>query len=70
MYPVWMEGYAATGQSSRAQFQGFYPGANFADACKTWARTSDSPEYFNPERLTYWGCQLFDNEADARRSFG
>jgi hypothetical protein len=25
---------------------------------------------FNPEALTYWGCKLFDNEADARKGFG
>jgi hypothetical protein len=24
----------------------------------------------NQENMTYWGCRLFDNEADARKSFG
>lgn len=34
-------------------------------------------EYFNPDRwdydskgITVWGCSLYDNEADARKSFG
>lgn len=25
---------------------------------------------YDPLRLTYWGCRLFNNETDARKSFG
>ncbi|WP_280633320.1 hypothetical protein [Paenibacillus polymyxa] len=30
----------------------------------------DFSQQHTPERLTYWGCRLFDNHADAAVSFG
>lgn len=30
----------------------------------------DYRRYFNAEKLTYWACRFFDNETDARKSFG
>lgn len=38
----------------------------FREACD---KVCSDPNY-NAEHLTVWGCRLFDNEADARKSFG
>lgn len=70
-FQVWNEGYAATGESGKAQYLGTYPAETFKEAvakaivAKNWDKS-----YFNEDRLTYWGCRFFDNEASARASFG
>lgn len=69
-YEIWMEGYAATGQSSQAHRVGSYPGTDFYDACKAAARDKQWASYYNPQQNTYWGCRLFNDEAAARKSFG
>jgi len=70
-FEIWSEGYAATGQSSGAIQIGIAGGHTFQEACKNWARVyCTSPECYNPDRNAYWGCKLFDNEAEARRRFG
>lgn len=47
-------------------------GRTFREAVETLvAETKDHDKsYFNLEHLTYWGCRLFDNEIEARKSFG
>lgn len=69
-YTLWLEGYAATGQQESAKCLGTYEGSTFEEACAEWARKTPQPSYYNAERNTYWRCRFFDNEADARRSFG
>jgi chloramphenicol O-acetyltransferase len=86
-YEVWVEGYAATGESGKAHLAGTAEARNFADAChkvfcrlhlesmladeKNPSRQYDAGRWdYDPTNLTYWGCALFDNERDARRSFG
>ena len=69
-WKVWMEGFKAQGNSSPAKFCGTFPGETFADACSAWADTTNYREDFDPERRTFWGCRLFDNETDARKAFG
>jgi hypothetical protein len=70
-FTIWCEGYAATGEHATANCLGTFEGANFAEACDKWAnRSCTNPDLYDPDRLTYWGCQLFDNEAEARRSYG
>lgn len=73
-WAVWMEGWAATGQSSPAQFMGRYDGKNFAQACSNWNLDAQhkGKDYgtFDPDTLSVWGCRLFDNERDARKNFG
>lgn len=69
-WPVWMEGYTATEDRGTAEFCGVWPGATFADACAAWARETRSPQLFDREKLTFWGCRLFDSEAAARKAFG
>ena len=75
-YTIWMEGYAATGERGGASILGTAFGENFPDAVETLkAEMEKDPEkrgYFRVERgrFFYWGCQLFDNEQDARKGFG
>lgn len=70
-WPIWIEGYQTTGQQAKAEYKGEFEGDTFAEACKNWAKSlSEPPQCFNKQNLTYWGCGLFDNEADARKSFG
>lgn len=69
---IWIEGYSATGQNSRADFKGSFEGKTFKEACITWVATLDdnNKQYFSEETLTYWACKMFDNEVEARKSFG
>ena len=70
-WQIWSEGYTATGESGRAMLHGAAKGRTFKDACVEFARTNlEFHRYFDPNRLTYWGCRLFDNGVAARRSFG
>ena len=71
IYEIWSEGYRATGESARAMCHGTAEGQTFQRACEHFAL--ENPEfsrYFNRVQLTYWGCRLFDNSVDARKSFG
>lgn len=68
---IWSEGYIVSGNSSGAHFWGSAKGASFKDACDQLAATNkDFAEYYNPIKLTFWGCRLYDKEKDARKSFG
>lgn len=68
---IWIEGHRATGESSQASYIGVGYGPTFAIACEEFAARNPSfNNLFNKERLTYWGCGLFNNEADARKTFG
>lgn len=73
-YSLWMEGYSVTGNSSTAQYLGEFKGTSFNDACDNWAKTIEEPEYYKPGtdkyRPSYWACYIFDNEIDAKKSFG
>jgi N6-adenosine-specific RNA methylase IME4 len=66
-YEVWSEGFRATGEHGRAQQHGKVRALSFKDACHgVFSGDGD----FDEDKMTYWGCKLFDNERDARRAFG
>lgn len=69
---IWREGYMTSGESSRAQLLRIVYGVtSLQDACARHA--DEDPEFkrlYNPMKMTYWGCRLYDNEADARKKFG
>lgn len=70
-YAIWSEGFHVMEGRSGAILHGYAEGETFEDACKNLAEKDSSFKgYFDPERLTYWGCRLFDNEVEARVSFG
>lgn len=85
IYKIWVEGWqghVAQGEHGTAQFIGKVEADSFADALMK-VRYHKNFHYaplrgtllsekntFSLERLSDWGCRLFDNEQDARVSFG
>ena len=70
-WEIWSEGYVATGNSAGAYFHGTAKGSTFKQACKNFAKTDkEFKKYFDPKTMDFWGCRLFDNAGDARKSFG
>lgn len=76
-YQVLIEGYVATGENGTAQILAkrneytLWEGETFQKACENALRTLKwDMSYYNKERNTYWACRFFDNEIDARNSFG
>lgn len=70
-YEIWSEGWRTNGDSGGAYLHARATGEDFPAACRNLAAKDPGfAAYFNAERLTYWGCRLFDNEFDARRAFG
>jgi hypothetical protein len=70
---IWAEGHRNVGSPpSSAMFLGRVQAHDLKSACEAWAKehAEYARYYFNSEELTYGGCRLFDNEADARKSFG
>lgn len=73
LYLIWSEGFAITGNSSTAQLLGKYPAVSFDDAVEMHLQQHPASRAYHTECEgvhTIWGCQLFDNETDARKSFG
>jgi len=76
-YEVWIEGYVATGESAVAHrlesIDGKYlwEGETFNDACIEAMKGCNLPmPFYDKERNAFWGCRFFDNEKDAKESFG
>jgi len=67
-YEIWSEGYQATGDSSGACFHGKVLATSFKEACIKHFGINNI--YFDEDRLSFWGCKLFDNEIEARKNFG
>ena len=83
VYTVWVEGYVATGESGRANCLGTIEAENFVEAARELNRQNFLPAYKGDPHTAddyfsvgkdgiprIWGCRCFDNEADARKSFG
>jgi hypothetical protein len=82
-YEVWQEGFQATGESSSHIKIGEAKAASFREAChivmcqlylESVDRYRECGEYYDPDRWdydpqrgTWWGCRLFDNEESAMR---
>ncbi|MEJ7831207.1 MAG: hypothetical protein WKF91_23580 [Segetibacter sp.] len=75
-YQIWSEGFAATGERGGATFHGKQMAETFDEACDLFFKGNSTYDSLLDGRdmktliRAYWGCRLFDNEADARRSFG
>ena len=68
-----MEGFNATGQSQDAQKLGEIEANDFYEACEKLVGKDLDKKADGSFRYDYpsiWACQLFDNEADARKNFG
>ena len=71
-YQVWAEGYRASGDRADATFLGTARASSFRGAVDIIRDRSETPDLytFKGARCFLWGCELFDNEANARRRFG
>ena len=76
-YNIWIEGYVVTGNRGYGRCVARGIEANsFIEAVKKWYATLRNAEIeygtltIKDNRAFIWGCELFDNEADARKSFG
>lgn len=86
VWEVWSEGYRDNGGGNGAIKHGLSATPTFDEAVLevfqatengtvNGNRAYDTPNgyklYKNNQGIwTYWGCRIFDNEIDARRSFG
>lgn len=72
-FEIWSEGFADSRQICNAAYLGCAEGETFREACINFMETDKKHKqlrYFNKDTMTFWGCRLFDNEVDARKSFG
>jgi hypothetical protein len=86
LWEIWVEGWAGhvvQGEFGNAQLVGCRQAMTFKEAIEKfindlpdqshlprYERTGWDRDEFDLERLTYWSCKLFDNESEARKSFG
>lgn len=76
MTNLWVEGYAATGEHGTAQFLGSYPTLSYKEAVLKWHKDNWTESRYGSFSLNHngryalWGCEIFDNETDARKAFG
>lgn len=77
-FEVWTEGYAASGESSGAIFHGSVDADTFDEACiKVFGDDldkdplqSDGYRRNRDGRMSIWACGCYDDEGEARVSFG
>lgn len=84
-FEIWIEGYSATGEYGTANKIGNGIGITFDEAVKDYMSRKPKHGIEENERSRYiseqayqnrrsnwriWGCNLFENETDARKSFG
>lgn len=73
LWSLWTEGYVVTGNNNGATFHGSWEGETFEDAVRNFQNSIEderSRDLVDLERMSWWGCRFFDNERDARLSFG
>ncbi len=72
-YNIWIEGVLDTGMEGcplPASLLGEVEAETFQEACDKIALEKRLLGLYNPDHRTIWGCRMFDNEIDARKSFG
>ena len=68
---IWVEGWRSSDGHAPAQHVATMAGASLQEACDAYAEVdSEWKRHYDRDRMTYWGCRLFDNETDARKDFG
>jgi hypothetical protein len=73
LFEIWMEGYKITGDESQARLLDKIEAETFEDAVEKYAYKYDNNvdfDRYGKKRHAIWGCELFDNSVDARKSFG
>lgn len=76
-YDIWVEGFKVQERSGKAQcLAKDVEGNSLSDAVKTWySNIPDAEAKYGKLRIeendiSLWGCRVFDNEIEARKSFG
>lgn len=70
-FEIWSEGFEVMEGRGLAMCHGKLTASSFKEACDKLAEIDKGFNlYYSPEKMTYWGCRLFDNEMQARESFG
>ena len=72
-FEIWMEGYAATGERAEASRIGNYTAETFDEAVLLYMKDNPNTvefDRFGKGKHSIWACRLYDNEIDARKSFG
>jgi hypothetical protein len=73
-YEIWVEGFSVTGQHEKASLLDTIMAESWDDAVKKYMELNPGRidiRTLNGKKIyTDWGCKLFDNEKDARKSFG
>lgn len=71
IFNVFVEGYAATGEYSPARYLGTYKAESFKEACDKYIEEHpNSKDTYDGEKLSIWGCKLFNNMIDAQKFVG
>ena len=74
LYEIWTEGFRVSGETGGTAFKvGEQRADSFEEACDLFVKYN--PRYQDSYKKvngipSYWACRWFDNEADARKSFG
>ena len=76
-YDIWVEGYAVQEGSGTAQCVAHgIEGYSLKEAVMSWySSIPNAKDLYGELRIdnrgiSLWGCRVFDNEVDARKSFG
>ena len=71
-YEIWCEGFVTMESKSGAQLLGKVRSTSFKSAVVEFFNRHDKTvnNYFDEKNMRFYGCELFDNEADARKTFG
>ena len=75
-HSIWREGFLTSGMDgtpSQAVLLGSVKAETFEEACNILCSPSSWQKYngsYNKENNTVWGCRLFNNEVEARNTFG
>lgn len=71
-WDIWIEGYVATGNTAGHRLMGKAEGNTFREAVINFTNSDKANSWgtFNEDRLSFWGCRVFDNHEDAAKAFG
>lgn len=69
-WEIWSEGFEIQGNIATADLLGKENAETWDDAVKKYMDKHPGKITADSRGYTDWGCRLFDNETDARKSFG
>lgn len=68
---LWVEGFRVVEAEAKASYLGTYQAKTLKEAVIQWLNENPKEKkYVDLDNLTHWGCSFYDNEYDARKTFG